>query len=178
MRRKRLEPDDPREWLSRARSNVARAVHDAGMAEVYLEDLCFDAQQSAEKAIKAVLILRGRAFPYTHDLIRLLTILEEAGERIPACVQHAGLLTRFSVQVRYPGVFEPVSKTIGRSATRGPCCAGRPPGSRSDPPPDEAHARQRRRAERAEAIREVILFPLQRPQAQPGDERPPERSGR
>jgi HEPN domain-containing protein len=31
---------------------------------VYLEDLCFDAQQAAEKAIKAVFIAPGERFPY------------------------------------------------------------------------------------------------------------------
>jgi len=49
-------PDDPHEWLRRARSNLARAQADIRLAGVYLEDLCFDAQQAAEKAIKAVLI--------------------------------------------------------------------------------------------------------------------------
>jgi HEPN domain-containing protein len=44
----RLPPDDPREWLNRARSNLARAK--ARIPEAYLEDLCFDAQQAAEKA--------------------------------------------------------------------------------------------------------------------------------
>src|SRR6266702_1719074 len=49
----RFPPDDPREWLNRARSNLARAR--AKIPDAYLEDLCFDAQQAAEKAIKAVL---------------------------------------------------------------------------------------------------------------------------
>jgi hypothetical protein len=42
-----LPPDDPREWLNRARSNLALAKKTA--RDVYLEDLCFDAQQAAEK---------------------------------------------------------------------------------------------------------------------------------
>jgi HEPN domain-containing protein len=49
----RFSPDDPREWLNRAR-HLARAQ--AKITGVYLEDLCFDAQQAAEKAIKALLI--------------------------------------------------------------------------------------------------------------------------
>ena len=40
----------------------------------YLEDLCFDAQQAAEKAIKAVMIARDMEFPYVHDLDQLLTL--------------------------------------------------------------------------------------------------------
>src|SRR5437660_1605324 len=70
MARKRLPPHDPREWLNRARSNLIRAQH--VRPDVYLEDLCFDAQQAAEKAIKSVFIHRGQSFPYIHDLANLL----------------------------------------------------------------------------------------------------------
>jgi len=52
---KRYPPEDPREWLNRARSNLALAK--AKRKGVYLEALCFDAQQAAEKAIKALLIV-------------------------------------------------------------------------------------------------------------------------
>jgi hypothetical protein len=48
MPRERFAPDDPREWLNRARSNLAQAS--VRLPEVYLEDLCFQAQQAAEKA--------------------------------------------------------------------------------------------------------------------------------
>jgi HEPN domain-containing protein len=47
----RLPPDDPHEWLNRARSSLAKAREGAAFPEIYLEDLCFDAQQAAEKAI-------------------------------------------------------------------------------------------------------------------------------
>jgi hypothetical protein len=60
MAHKRLPPDDPREWLNRAKSNLARAQQP--LADVYLEDPCFDAQQAAEKAIKAMFIHRGEIF--------------------------------------------------------------------------------------------------------------------
>ena len=46
MARKRFAPTDPREWLNRARSNLRRARRT--LRGVYLEDLCFDAQQGAE----------------------------------------------------------------------------------------------------------------------------------
>lgn len=59
----------PREWMNRARSNLAIAKN--RIPDVYLEDLCFDAQQAAEKAIKAVFLARGIEFPFIHDLTRL-----------------------------------------------------------------------------------------------------------
>jgi HEPN domain-containing protein len=104
----RFPPNDPREWLNRARSNLSRAK--AKIPEAYLEDLCFDAQQAAEKAIKAVLMKKGIAFPYVHDLARLLTLLEEAGEEIPEAVRQAEDLTRYAVVTRYPGLTEPVTE--------------------------------------------------------------------
>ena len=40
----RYPPEDPREWLNRARSNVLLAQ--AQGEGIYLEDLCFNAQQA------------------------------------------------------------------------------------------------------------------------------------
>src|SRR5438552_12848795 len=70
-------PDDPREWLNRARSNLLHAKSQS--PGVYFEDLCFDAQQAAEKALKAVLVQREIGFPYVHDLATLLTLIDQAG---------------------------------------------------------------------------------------------------
>jgi HEPN domain-containing protein len=94
MGRKRLPPDDPREWISRAKSNLAlpRNV----IPEVDLEDLCFEAQQGAEKGIKAVFIHRGETLPYSHDLDLLLRLLERNGLRIPKYVNEAKELTQYA----------------------------------------------------------------------------------
>ena len=97
----RFEPSDPREWLNRARSNLERSVLKS--PHTYLEDLCFDAQQAAEKAIKAVLLHRGVDFPYIHDLDKLIGLLAGSGIEIPTAVQDAGKLTRYAVVNRYPG---------------------------------------------------------------------------
>ena len=104
----RRPPDDPREWLNRARSNLLRAQ--APFPGVYLEDLCFDAQQAAEKAIEPVTIARGAAFPAIHDLARLLTLLEQSGEAVPPAIADAARLTRYAVTTRYPGVAESVTE--------------------------------------------------------------------
>lgn len=110
----RLPPDDPREWLNRARSNLVRAR--VTLRGVYLEDLCFDAQQAAEKAIKAVLIRRNIDFPLTHDLARLLNTLELGGVAIPPAIADAFILTRFAATMRYPGIVGPVTAEEHREA--------------------------------------------------------------
>ncbi len=116
MTRKRLPPDDPREWLNRARSNLApaRAIN----PEVLLEDLCFDAQQAAEKAIKGVFICRGQQFPFIHDLEELLGMLERSGFKIPKYIRQAEELSRFALVTRYPGLADPVTKRTHRRAVR------------------------------------------------------------
>ena len=105
--RDRFPPDDPRERLNRARSNLALARIQS--ESVYLEDLCFNAQQAVEKALKALLIKRRVEFPYVHDIARLLSLLEEAGQPIPDPVRQAERLTRFAAFTRYPGVAPPIS---------------------------------------------------------------------
>jgi len=104
----RYPPDQPEEWLNRARSNLVRAENDH--PEIYLEDLCFDAQQAAEKAIKALLINLGVEFPYTHDLAELITELERAGVNVPDKLKRAATLTDYAVESRYPGLSEPVTE--------------------------------------------------------------------
>ena len=110
----RFPPDDPREWLNRARSNFAMARN--RVPDAYLEDLCFGAQQAAEKAIKAVMISRNIDFPYVHNLALLLSILEEDRENVPNEVRRATRLTLYAVDTRYPGVEQPVSEQDYRDA--------------------------------------------------------------
>ncbi len=104
----RFPPDSPQEWLNRARSSLALAMN--RVPGVYLEDLCFEAQQAAEKAIKAALIVRGIEFPYVHDLNRLVSIIELSGEAVPEAVRQAGSLTEYATTTRYPGMAEPVTE--------------------------------------------------------------------
>ena len=104
----RYPPDDARDWMNRAYSNLAIAKSE--VEGVYLEDLCFDAQQAAEKAIKALLIKTGVEFPYIHDIAQLLTLLEKAGQEIPRGVREAEELTRFAILTRYPGLAPSVKR--------------------------------------------------------------------
>jgi HEPN domain-containing protein len=116
MKRKRLPPDDPREWIGRAKSNLALAL--SAIPDVDLEDLCFDAQQAAEKAVKAVFVKRGETFPFSHDLDKLLRILEKNGLKIPKYVDAAKELTQYAHLTRYPGLADPVTARQHHRAVR------------------------------------------------------------
>jgi HEPN domain-containing protein len=105
----RYPPEDPREWLNRAHSNLALAKKEHG-TEVYFEDLCFNAQQAAEKAIKAVFVYHQIPYPYIHDLAALITILIKNGIIVPDTIKESAKLTRFAIATRYPQFLGPVSE--------------------------------------------------------------------
>lgn len=85
---------------------------------IYLEDLCFDAQQAAEKALKALLLSRNLPFPFTHDLSRLLSEVEVNGIEVPEEILEAARLTRYAVTTRYPGTAEEVTSQDHLNAVR------------------------------------------------------------
>ncbi|MBI5527264.1 MAG: HEPN domain-containing protein [Deltaproteobacteria bacterium] len=98
-------PNDPQEWLRRARSNLARARLKAD-PDIVLEDLCADAQQAAEKAIKAVFVHLKIRFPRTHDILELLTLLRSHSVDIPEELLAGDELTGYALDTRYPGWIE------------------------------------------------------------------------
>lgn len=102
------KPDNPRGWLARAHSNLLLA-ESGRQRGVFLEDLCFEAQQAAEKALKAVCVFYKIEFPKTHSLTTLTALLEQAGVQLPPDVREADPLTSYAVQARYPDWDEAVS---------------------------------------------------------------------
>lgn len=97
------------EWLKRAKSNLTRA-RQPKPEDVIWEDLCFDAQQAAEKSIKAVLLFHGIQFRFVHDIAELLTLLENHSVILPETIKAAAELTNYAVETRYPGPTEPVTE--------------------------------------------------------------------
>ena len=63
----------------------------------------FDAQQCAEKYLKALLLVRDQAFPKTHDLLLLSELCAQAQVIVPISADLLDALSMYAVQVRYPG---------------------------------------------------------------------------
>jgi HEPN domain len=61
----------------------------------------FHAQQSAEKAMKAVLVVSGDDFPWTHDLRHLIGRLSDLGSPLPASLHDIRVLGPWAVEFRY-----------------------------------------------------------------------------
>ncbi|MFQ5629890.1 MAG: HEPN domain-containing protein [bacterium] len=83
-------PGTPEEWLARAKSNLALAKQQKP-EDAFWEDLCYNAQQAAEKALKAVLQHSSITFRYIHDLDELITSLENSKVIVP----ETGLILQF-----------------------------------------------------------------------------------
>lgn len=97
------DPTDPKAWLLRARSSLSLAKRGSAAAGVVYEDLCFEAQRAAEKALKAVLVSQQMEFPNTQSIETLHTLLSKAGIDVPQHVLDASELTRHATTGRYPG---------------------------------------------------------------------------
>lgn len=61
----------------------------------------FHAEQSVEKAIKAVLADRGIEFPFTHDLVHLMDLLSDAGASLPPNATELAVLNPYGAMFRY-----------------------------------------------------------------------------
>ena len=65
--------------------------------------ICFHAQQSAEKYLKALLISQRLEFPKTHDLATLNSLCEHQGILTGFSPRLLALLSDYAVVARYPG---------------------------------------------------------------------------
>lgn len=110
----RPAPGSPADWLRRARSDLALASI-ALPAGVLYSELCFHAQQAAEKSLKAVLIHYGIGFRKVHDLDYLITLLR-APAPLPPEAEEIVALTSYAVMFRYPGDYEEITAEEHREA--------------------------------------------------------------
>lgn len=97
-------------WLKRAFSNLEKAKVGKISDALFYEDLCFDCQQAAEKALKALLIYCGVTFPKTHSVNMLIALIKGQNIQVPMEVEASVILNDYAVQTRYPGEYEPVTE--------------------------------------------------------------------
>lgn len=107
-------PGSSQDWINRAKADMALARAPLPEGALF-EDLCFHAQQAAEKAIKAVYVHSAARFRYTHDIAELLTGLIQMGFSFSDELREAATLSDYAWQ-RYPGPAEPVTVEEYRKA--------------------------------------------------------------
>jgi len=112
-----VEPGSPEQWLRYAEADLSLARIPLPEQALY-EQLCFHAQQAAEKGLKAALVHLGIDFPNTHNLGALVDLVPRIIPRPDLVIAAATELTPYSVSFRYPGAYEPVEKEEYMDAVR------------------------------------------------------------
>ena len=104
------------EWINRAKGSLEIASIKI-IGYIQYEDLCYQAQQAAEKALKGLLIYYGVEPEFTHNIEKLLNELEKH-TGIPQNINKSAQLTDYASQTRYPGEYEEITKEEYENAVR------------------------------------------------------------
>jgi HEPN domain-containing protein len=91
------------QWVRKAESDYAVAKKIAGGREPHHDEVCFHAQQCAEKYLKALLEELGKPVPRTHILEDVVALLLPHHPSLRTHRKGARFLSRFAVATRYPG---------------------------------------------------------------------------
>jgi len=105
-----------RQWLEKADTDLGMARHLLQGRSSFAFGAAFHAQQAAEKALKALLVWRGLPFPKTHDIRRLVDLIEWPEGSAPASIQKAFGLSIFASEYRYPSDLPAVTLVEAREA--------------------------------------------------------------
>jgi len=112
------------EALKRAQAWLRKAQSDLRAIEILIKDsdfplniVCYHAQQTVEKALKALLTAYGVPFSKTHDLAlldRLLPSAIDVGLEARALAE----LSYFAIQSRYPTEFEEFTHSLAEKLSQ------------------------------------------------------------
>ena len=95
--------EDVRTWVRKAEEDFQITLILSRQRRKLTSGICFHAQQSAEKYLKAFLVQKRVAFPKTHDLLQLLQLCQKQDALLQALHPSLETLNAYSVIPRYPG---------------------------------------------------------------------------
>src|SRR5213592_4074143 len=95
---------DTAEWIKKAEADFVSMMREMNATKDFNYDLvCFLAQQSVEKYLKALLCENSVPFPKTHDLNELSTLVPGRLDYPKSFGATISRLDRYAVELRYPG---------------------------------------------------------------------------
>lgn len=94
--------DTARQWLAKAESDWKTVSLLSTHADCPRDTICFHCQQYVEKLLKAFLTLKGIEAPRTHNLRRLIQLIEPDLSELGALIDESDRLTAHGVSSRYP----------------------------------------------------------------------------
>jgi HEPN domain-containing protein len=105
-----------RQWIAYGNADLRMALHGFSLGEnAPFHLIAYHAQQAVEKYLKGYLVFFGLDVPYTHNLIRIMSLCPEHDEW-EGNIQEIKFLTQYSISTRYPGVDEEVAERDAREA--------------------------------------------------------------
>lgn len=105
------------EWVVRAEHDLTTALHILKIRRDCPTDaVCFHAQQCVEKYLKALLVYHQVAFPKTHDIEKILSLMP-AAVAVALPKSEADALTQYATMGRYPG-WRTISLAEARQAAK------------------------------------------------------------
>ena len=96
-----MRANEARRWMQYAKSDLDAAYTLLERGDFFPLQICFLAQQTSEKALKAILIFLEIPFPKTHDLDRIRELIPE-GWQVKEKFPHLYDLSIWAVESRYP----------------------------------------------------------------------------
>jgi HEPN domain-containing protein len=96
-------PDEVREWLQKAKSDLLSARILIEHQPPVLDTASFHCQQAVEKMLKAFLVWEAIPFERVHSLNYLLDLCEEVEPGWASLRDRAETLAPYAVEIRYPG---------------------------------------------------------------------------
>jgi len=106
--------NDYKIWFDRAKSSLAISKNKID-DDIFYEDLCFQAQQAVEKALKGLLVFYNVDPERTHNLVSLIKELSKH-LYIPIEINETVILNDYAVQTRYPGDYTPIDEEEYKNA--------------------------------------------------------------
>lgn len=105
-----------RRWAEKAEEDLRTAEHMLTLRRgCPFAVVCFHSQQCAEKYLKALLTLHSVEFPKTHDMVELLRLVP-GGAGPGLALSEVSVLNRYSIEARYPGDWEPFTRSDAEEA--------------------------------------------------------------
>lgn len=95
--------EDVHAWVRKAEEDFQIALTLSRQRRKLTGGICFHAQQSAEKYLKAFLVQERLAFPKTHDLLQLPQLCQGRHALLQSLHPLLEMLNAYSIIPRYPG---------------------------------------------------------------------------
>lgn len=87
-------------WFRKAEDDIAFAR--LGLEHCYYSQVCFLSQQAAEKALKALLLLKTDSHPHIHNLVELIRRCAVHTPKALDLTDRARILDQYYIPSRYP----------------------------------------------------------------------------